>query len=154
MDRDICEQGDSRAGEGGDPETTPDGFIEDAAEGRHLYLDFVRTEIVRSGMEMEIECLDRAARDEDEMIGFHQIVDAQRLLDWTRAGQELRQLADAFSRSKERQTVRKRAQSVSVEHLDFNNFLRLLQELFQVSQKNTYKRLNKIMTNYPLIYQK
>lgn len=56
-----------------------------------------------------------------------------RLMDWTRAGRELRQLADTFSRSKERKTVQKRAQALSMDALDYDNFAQLLQELFQVN---------------------
>lgn len=54
-------------------------------------------------------------------------------MDWTRAGRELRQLADTFSRSKERKTVQKRAQALSMDALDYDNFAQLLQELFQVN---------------------
>ena len=56
-----------------------------------------------------------------------------RAMDWTRAGQELRQLADAFARSRERQHVRQRAEKVQLESLNFEQFFLLLQELFQVS---------------------
>lgn len=55
-----------------------------------------------------------------------------RVLQWIRAGSELRQLADAFSRSKERDAVRKKASNVPVETLDVDHFMYLLQELFQV----------------------
>jgi hypothetical protein len=55
-----------------------------------------------------------------------------RMMEWMRTGRELRQLADAFSRSKERDEVRKKAESVPLESLDADYFLQLLQELFQV----------------------
>jgi hypothetical protein len=54
------------------------------------------------------------------------------MLEWIRAGRELRQLADAFSRSKERDAVRQKASKVPVETLDVDHFTDLLQELFQV----------------------
>ena len=56
-------------------------------------------------------------------------------MDWSRAGRELRMMADAFARSPERESVRMRAQKVSgnMEVMDFDNFLKLLQELFQVT---------------------
>jgi len=56
-----------------------------------------------------------------------------RMMQWMRAGRELRQLADAFSRSKERHEVRRKAENVPLEALDAEYFLHLLQELFQVS---------------------
>lgn len=55
-----------------------------------------------------------------------------RMMEWMRTGRELRQLADAFSRSKERHEVRRKAESVPLESLDADYFLQLLQELFQV----------------------
>lgn len=55
-------------------------------------------------------------------------------MQWTRAGEELRQLADAFSRSKERQSVKHRVEKLNLETLDFDNFFKLLEELFQVSK--------------------
>ncbi|CAL8096187.1 unnamed protein product [Orchesella dallaii] len=103
----------------------PEDIREDAAEGQHLYLDFVRTEIQRHGMDVELPCLELSNEH-----AVTDIVDPARMVDWTRAGQELRQLADAFSRSKERQSVRKRAQNLSLDSLDVDNFFQLLQELF------------------------
>lgn len=70
------------------------------------------------------------------------------MLEWVRAGKELRQLADAFSRSKERDAVRQKASKIPVETLDIDHFMQLLQELFQVADINKqqlklkYKFLN------------
>jgi len=51
------------------------------------------------------------------------------------AGRELRQLADAFSRSKERESVRNKAMGIQLSSLDFTHFTQLLQELFQVTTR-------------------
>ncbi|ODN05949.1 Bcl-2-like protein 2 [Orchesella cincta] len=125
-----CAAGDEEDGAAAvvqQPQYFPEEIRDEAAEGQHLYLDFVRTEIQRHGLEVQLPCL--TISNEQPVA---EIVDPARLLDWTRAGQELRQLADAFTQSKERQSVRKRAQDLSLDSLDVDNFFQLLQELFDM----------------------
>lgn len=43
----------------------PEEIRDDAAEGQHLYLGFVRTEIRRNGMETPLPCLEREQSDVD-----------------------------------------------------------------------------------------
>ncbi|XP_021948022.1 apoptosis regulator BAX isoform X2 [Folsomia candida] len=103
------------------PEPPPLEVIEEVAEeGRHLYLDFIRTEISRNGL------TDTCITVEETLVG-----PPDKMLEWVRAGKELRQLADAFSRSKERDAVRQKASKIPVETLDIDHFMQLLQELFQ-----------------------
>lgn len=47
----------------------PNTIHADAQEGRHLLLDFVRTEMIRNGMDDEVQCLDdQVDREERDMV--------------------------------------------------------------------------------------
>jgi len=94
---------------------------EEAEEGQHLYLEFIRTEIERFG----------AFQLPTDLNLHDPEITPERLNSWTRAGRDLRQMADAFAQSKEREDVRRQAQSIRLESLDLNSFLVLLRELFQ-----------------------
>ena len=52
---------------------------------------------------------------------------------WAKAGQDLRQLADAFSRSPEREILRSKAYSVNMSNITMDNFFLLCSELFHVN---------------------
>jgi hypothetical protein len=53
---------------------------------------------------------------------------------WRAAGRDLKMLADQFAQSREREAVRRRAESVDVTSLDMQQFMELLKELFQGGQ--------------------
>jgi hypothetical protein len=105
----------------------PEEIRNEAEQGQHLYLEFVLGEIMRLGL--ATPAIARQLHEADDQLLTHLTPD--RVLDWSRAGRELRQVADAFARSKERQYIRQRAQSVDLESITLDNFLQLLQELFQ-----------------------
>jgi hypothetical protein len=99
---------------------------EEAEEGQHLYLEFIRTEMERFGA---LPMLPSDLENLDPLHDGH--IAPERLSNWTRAGRDLRQMADAFAKSKERDDVRRQAQKINLESLDFKSFLVLLRELFQ-----------------------
>jgi len=118
----ACGGVDRRRGSGGGDNNT-DEIREEAEEGQHLYLEFMRTEIERFGS---------LAFQVPSNLDLHEEnISPDRLSNWTRAGRDLRQMADAFAQSKEREDVRRQAQNIKLESLDFNSFLVLLRELFQ-----------------------
>ncbi|XP_064619217.1 uncharacterized protein LOC135482785 [Lineus longissimus] len=92
-------------------------------EGRELFGNFVKEE-------MKIEGLDVTKEVEKCFSPSYSTPVGCRHSAWAKAGKELREMADAFSRTKERQRVKKRAQDIEVNEITFDQFQDLLSELF------------------------
>ena len=88
-------------------------------EGKELFTNFVKEEIERAGL------IDKASTVSivQTPFGYQNPV-------WAKAGKELREMADAFSRTKERNKVKNKACSLSVAQMTYGKFKDLISELF------------------------
>ncbi|CAG7723147.1 unnamed protein product [Allacma fusca] len=100
-------------------------IAEEAEEGRHLYLEFVREEIERSGLSEPTLTL---PDDEDDGQNRGSIVN--RLWLWNLDRHDFRQLTNEFSRSAQRELIRRQAQAVMLESLDMQHFYNFCEGLF------------------------
>ena len=90
-------------------------------EGQQLFMNFVKEEIVNSGLEEKASVLTPWVVQTP--FGYQNP-------QWAKAGKELRHLADAFSKTKERQKVKKKACNMNVLEMSYHQFRDLLSELF------------------------
>ena len=97
-----------------------DGDVEQ--EGRELFTNFVREEIQRSP-ELEEKVNTLTPWPVETPFGYKNPV-------WAKAGKELREMADAFSKTKERGLVKQRACSMNVLEMTYCQFRDLISEVF------------------------
>ena len=98
--------------------TCDDDIVE---EGKELFTNFVHEEIKRSGLEDKMNTL--TPWPVETPLGYKNPV-------WAKAGKELREMADAFSKTKERSRVKQKACSMSLVDMTYCQFRDLMSELF------------------------